>query len=80
MTRRFSVLAGIPVLAVVLTAGCATNSKLEEVRAMAEQAQQEASEAKEMAADASRRADEANQRTKATDQKIDEMFKKAMTK
>lgn len=82
MTRSFKAVLGIPVLAVLLaaSAGCATNKQLEEVRAMAEEAQQTANEAKSMAADAAGRADEANQRTMETDQKIDQMFKKSMEK
>lgn len=82
MTRRFSAVFGVPALAVMLAAGagCATTSDLDEVRAMAEDAQRSAEEAKAMAADASAGADEANQRTRETDQKIDEMFKKSMEK
>lgn len=82
MTRSVPKLLGLPALMVVLAvgAGCATTSDLEEVRAMAEDAQQTANEAKAMAADASASADEANRRTMETDQKIDEMFRKTMEK
>jgi len=82
MTRSNSAKFGVPalVLALSLSAGCATTKQLDEVRAMAEEAQQTADEAKAMAQDASARADEANQRTMETDQKIDEMFKKTMEK
>lgn len=82
MIRSVSKLLGIPALVVILaaSAGCATTSDLEEVRAMAEDAQQTANEAKAMAADASASADEANRRTMETDQKIDEMFRKTMEK
>lgn len=83
MTKRsYSALLGIPVLAVMLSvsAGCATTKDLDEVRAIAEDAQQTANEAKAMAADASASADEANRRTMETDRKIDEMFKKSMEK
>jgi murein lipoprotein len=82
MTRRFTALIGTPALLVMLavSAGCASTKQLDEVRAMAEEAQQTANEAKAMAADASARADEANQRTMETDQKIDEMFRKTMQK
>lgn len=82
MTRSISALIGIPALAVMLavSAGCATTKQLDEVRAIAEDAQQTANEAKAMAADASASADEANRRTMETDQKIDEMFKKTMQK
>lgn len=82
MTRSFSALVGLPSLVVVLalSAGCATTKQLNEVRAMAEQAQQTADEAKSMAADAASRADEANRHAMETDQKIDQMFKKTMMK
>jgi len=75
MSKRTSAVLGIPALVAVLamSAGCATTKQLDEVRATAE-------EAKAMASDAMARADEANQRAAATDQKIDEMFKKAMMK
>jgi len=82
MTPRISRFVGIPALAalLVVSAGCASNKKLEEVRAIAEQAQQSADEAKAMASDAMSRADEANRRSMETDQKVDEMFKKTMQK
>jgi murein lipoprotein len=82
MTRSFSALVGIPALAIMLaaTAGCATTKQLNEVKAMAERAQQTADEAKAMAADAASKADEANQHAMDTDQKIDKMFKKTMMK
>lgn len=82
MTRSISALVGIPALAIMLaaTAGCATTKQLNEVKAMAEKAQQTADEAKAMAADAASKADEANQHAMATDQKIDKMFKKTMMK
>jgi len=82
MTRSYKALLGVPALAamIALSTGCATNKQLEEVRAMAEDAQQTASEAKSMAADASTQADQANQRTMDTDKKIDRMFKKSMEK
>lgn len=82
MTKNYSTLLGVPAIAAVLavSAGCASTKDLEEVRAMAEEAQQTANEAKAMAADASASADEANRRTMETDQKIDEMFRKTMEK
>lgn len=82
MIRSVAKLLGIPALVVILSvsAGCATTKDLEEVRAIAEDAQQTANEAKAMAADASASADEANRRTMETDQKIDEMFRKTMEK
>lgn len=82
MTKRFSTLLGVPAIVAVLAlgAGCASTKQLDEVRAMAEEAQQTANEAKAMAADASASADEANRRTMETDQKIDEMFRKTMQK
>ncbi|MDZ7840788.1 MAG: alanine-zipper protein [Gammaproteobacteria bacterium] len=82
MTRSISAVFGIPALVLLLavSAGCATNKDLAEVRAIAEDAQQTANEAKAMAADASATANEANQRTMETDQKIDEMFRKTMQK
>lgn len=82
MSRRISAVLGIPVLAAMLAvgSGCATTKQLDEVRAMAEEAKAMAADAKAMAADASNSADEANRRSMETDQKVDEMFKKAMTK
>ncbi len=82
MTRSISALLGIPALAVILavSTGCASTKQLDEVRAIAENAQQTANEAKTMATDASARADEANRHTMETDQKIDEMFKKTIQK
>jgi len=82
MKRSFMTLLGAPVLvaALALSAGCATTKQLDEVRAMAEEAQRTADEAMAMAEDASARADEANERTMETDRKIDEMFKKTMEK
>lgn len=82
MIRNVPKLLGIPALVAILAVGtgCATTSDLEEVRAMAEDAQQTANEAKAMAADASASADEANRRSMETDQKIDEMFRKTMEK
>lgn len=82
MRRSFSAFLGIPALVVILAvgAGCATTKQLDEVRAIAQDAQQTANEAKAMAQDAMSRADEANQRAMDTDQKIDEMFKKTMMK
>lgn len=75
MTKSVTKLLGIPALVVMLavSAGCATNKDLAEVRAIAENAQQTANEAKATA-------DEANRRTTETDQKIDEMFRKTMEK
>lgn len=82
MIKNYSTLLGVPAIVVILavSAGCASTKDLDEVRAMAEEAQQTANEAKAMAADASASADEANRRTMETDQKIDEMFRKTMQK
>ena len=82
MTRNFSALVGIPALVLVLaaTAGCATTKQLDEVKAMAQNAQKTADEAKTMAQDAANKADAANQHAMETDQKIDKMFKKTMMK
>lgn len=75
MSKRISTVLGIPALVVMLamSAGCATTNQLAAVQATAE-------EAKAMASDAMNRADEALRRSEETDQKIDEMFKKAMLK
>lgn len=82
MSRRISGVLGVPVLAAVLavSAGCASTKQLEEVRAMAEEAKATAADASSKADRAMAQADEANQRSMSTDQKVDEMFKKAMTK
>lgn len=81
---RRSILAplGIPVLALglAMSAGCATTSQLEEVKAMAQKAQATAEQAMAKSADASATAQAAQQHTMATDQKIDQMFKKTMMK
>lgn len=84
----------LPVLFVVAVAGCASNSSVDEVRAMAEEAQRAAAEAKSAAAAAQRTADAANKaavnaqstadaaQTSANEanEKIDRAFKKAMQK
>lgn len=82
MSKRTSAVLGIPALVVLLamSAGCATTKQLNEVRATADEAKAMASDAMSRADAAMSRADEANQRAAATDQKIDEMFKKAMMK
>ena len=50
----------LPVLMVVAVTGCASNSSVDEVRAMAQEAQRSAAEASRAAADAQRSADAAN--------------------
>lgn len=82
MTRSFTTLVGIPALVLILgaSAGCATTKQLDQVKAMAQQAQKTADEAKTMAQDAANKADQANQHAMETDQKIDKMFKKTMMK
>ena len=84
----------LPVLVVVSLAGCASNSSVDEVRAMAEEAQRAAAEANKAAANAQRTADAANKaagnaqstadaaQTSANEanEKIDRAFKKAMQK
>ncbi len=65
------VIAGIA--AALLATGCATTSQLDEVRSMAQKAQQTA----DMAA---QRADAANQCCQNNTEKLDRMFKKSMYK
>jgi murein lipoprotein len=94
MTRT-QALIGIPALAALLVlSGCATTKQLDEVRAMAQQAQMSADEAKSMAMDAKASSDRAASEASAarqaaemaaqtsaeTNQKLDEMFRRAMMK
>ncbi len=73
---------GLVSLAVVamLGAGCASTKQLDEVRAIAEEAQRTAAEAKAIADAAAADAAQANQRAAMTDEKIDRMFKQSMMK
>jgi outer membrane PBP1 activator LpoA protein len=65
------VIAGVA--AALLATGCATTSQLDEVRAMAQKAQQTADMAMQ-------RADAANQCCQNNTEKLDRMFKKSMYK
>lgn len=82
MSRKISGVLGVSVLAAMLAlgTGCASTKQLEEVRAVAEEAKAMAAEASSKADRATATAEEANRRSMDTDQKVDEMFKKAMTK
>ncbi|MFA7556096.1 MAG: Lpp/OprI family alanine-zipper lipoprotein [Spongiibacteraceae bacterium] len=82
------------VLFVVVAAGCANNSQMDETKALAEQAQRSAAAANEAAANAQRTADQAAKAAKAAqstadsalnsadqaNEKVDRAFKKAMEK
>jgi outer membrane murein-binding lipoprotein Lpp len=87
--KRIPAKFGVPVAAatLLLMAGCASTDAIDEVRGMAQQAQQEASEARRIANEAMSRAERAeqtanaaNQRSMETDAKLDEMFRRAMLK
>jgi len=66
-------LAGTAALGMALLSGCASNSEIAEIRAMAE-------EAKATADQAMQKAEEANTCCNNTNEKIDRMFKKSMYK
>ena len=71
--------AGVVLIAGVM-GGCATNSQLEEIRVLAEEAKMAAEQAAQSAANAERTAEMAMQNSAETDEKIDRMFKKSMLK
>ncbi len=97
MVKRISrnvVTTSAVVMALGLSAGCASTQRIDEVRAAAEDAQRAATQAGERAAVAERKADEAKSAADAamrkaqeaercceeTNEKIDRMFKKSMSK
>lgn len=81
-------------MALGLSAGCASTTKIDEVRTMAEEAARTATQATERAAVAERKAEQAQSTADAamrqaqeaercceeTNEKMDRMFKKSMTK
>ncbi len=81
-------------MALALSAGCASTTKIDEVRTMAEEANRAATQAGERAAVAERKAEEAKSAADAamrkaqaaercceeTNEKMDRMFKKSMSK
>jgi hypothetical protein len=82
--KRYSALSFASALAVtVMLSGCATDQMKKDIadtRAMAEQAQSSADQAQSTADAAMRSASEAQACCDANSEKIDRMFRKAMTK
>ena len=64
----------------VLAVGCASNTQIEDVRAIAEAAQRSADEARQTAAGAERTANEAKRSADEANTKIDRAFKDSMRK
>lgn len=91
---RSVITASAMAVALALSTGCASTTKIDEVRAMAEEAARTATQAGERAAVAERKADQAQSAADAamrkaqeaercceeTNEKIDRMFKKSMSK
>lgn len=80
MTTRNFKAPLIAAAAITLLAGCASTKDLDEVRALAEQANQTATDAQATAQRAEQTANDAKQSADEANNKIDNMFRKAMMK